>query len=470
VHASSCLADTDEHATDLLESMNTQRSSSYKHLTRRKNREKKRIFIIKKSVLECQPSLVDKMPDIIMEGIFQGDFPYEESHLDMAADDMKPPPTTWDNWDADMQATHLDHSEFNVPASPSCAETCSHSAMAMSNTGDSVLQADAVLDHAFLQEDVNEFDGLFTTELESLGQIAETVSECLARSGAIRTAMKGGGSSSSTKTKGAGGTMDKHTQAKTSDKPVSAATTDKPASAATTDKPAELTPATASTDQGTSDKPAHPPAAKKQRLNRRGLPMRGAAMMVAARVASIVSWENANEDSSQVRDAAKIIDNEITREATRKRARQPPAAQPTFVASVECDPIVIDDSECDDGADGDSEMEQYSEPDEDDLDGDFIVQEDEECGGACSSSDDEDEEEEEDDDEEEGEDDDEDEDDGEEDDEGPEEGSDELVEEEEEKEDDNDGVGGSETEEPDGAVPVESQADEPSGQASGQSD
>jgi hypothetical protein len=130
---------------------------------------------------------------------------------------------------------------------------------------------------------------------------------------------------------------------------------------------------------------------KKQRLTRRGLPMRGSAMLVAARVASIVSWENANEESSMVRNVANIIDNEITREVSRKRGRTStqPQAQP---AQPQSEPITFDDSECDDGADGDSEMEQCSEPDEDDLDADFV--EDAGEDEICSSSDEEEEEEE----------------------------------------------------------------------------
>jgi hypothetical protein len=128
-----------------------------------------------------------------------------------------------------------------------------------------------------------------------------------------------------------------------------------------------------------------------QRLTRRGLPMRGSAMLVAARVASIVSWENATEESSLVRNVANIIDTEISREVSRKRGR-PQAPQSS--KETESNPITFDDSECDDGADGDSEMEQCSEPDEDDLDTDFVAQEDVE--EICSSSDEEEEEEEDD--------------------------------------------------------------------------
>jgi len=131
------------------------------------------------------------------------------------------------------------------------------------------------------------------------------------------------------------------------------------------------------------------------RLTRRGLPMRGSAMLVAARVASIVSWENATEESSLVRNVANIIDNEISREVSRKRSR--PVTQPSArnvqpqPPQSQRDPITFDDSECDDGADGDSEMEQFSEPDEDDLDADFVVQEDAGDEEICSSSDEEDE-------------------------------------------------------------------------------
>lgn len=99
------------------------------------------------------------------------------------------------------------------------------------------------------------------------------------------------------------------------------------------------------------------------RLNKRGLPMRHSAMQVEERVKSIVKWENATEDSAVVREIASSIDQEITRESSRKRIR---------LVKTDADPIAYD-SEMSDGADGESEGEQESEPDPDDPDLDFVV-------------------------------------------------------------------------------------------------
>jgi hypothetical protein len=102
-------------------------------------------------------------------------------------------------------------------------------------------------------------------------------------------------------------------------------------------------------------------------LNRRGLPMRRSAMQVEERVKSIVKWENATEDSIVVRQIANAIDQEITRESSRKRMR---------VTTSETCPVAYD-SEMSDGADGESEGEQVSEPDPDDTDTEFVAPDEE---------------------------------------------------------------------------------------------
>jgi hypothetical protein len=99
------------------------------------------------------------------------------------------------------------------------------------------------------------------------------------------------------------------------------------------------------------------------RLNKRGLPMRHSAMQVEERVQSIVKWENATEESTVVREIASAIDQEITQESSHKRIR---------LATPEVDHVTYD-SELSDGADGESENEQGSEPDPDETDSDFMV-------------------------------------------------------------------------------------------------
>jgi hypothetical protein len=101
------------------------------------------------------------------------------------------------------------------------------------------------------------------------------------------------------------------------------------------------------------------------RLNSRGLPMRRSAMQVQERVKNIVKWENATDDSAAVRQIANAIDQEITRESSRKRSR---------VTTSETYPDAYD-SELSDGADGESEGGQISEPDTDDSDSEFIADE-----------------------------------------------------------------------------------------------
>ncbi|KAJ1463869.1 hypothetical protein T484DRAFT_3649698 [Baffinella frigidus] len=103
-------------------------------------------------------------------------------------------------------------------------------------------------------------------------------------------------------------------------------------------------------------------------LNKRGLPMRRSAMQVEERVKSIARWENATEDSAVVREIASAIDQEITRESSRKRIR---------LTKTETDPVAYD-SEMSDGADGNSECEQDSEPDIEDPDTDFVVADEDE--------------------------------------------------------------------------------------------
>ncbi|KAJ1466237.1 hypothetical protein T484DRAFT_1756807 [Baffinella frigidus] len=125
-------------------------------------------------------------------------------------------------------------------------------------------------------------------------------------------------------------------------------------------------------------------AADEPLLTRRGLPMRHAAMKVAARVASIVSWENATEDSKMVRDAALAIDRELENEVSCKRRRV------SANTTTEGEYNNADDSECDDGADdGDSETYQCSEPDPDDLDMDFLVADGETVASAAEDGEDE---------------------------------------------------------------------------------
>ncbi|KAJ1467086.1 hypothetical protein T484DRAFT_1756153 [Baffinella frigidus] len=104
------------------------------------------------------------------------------------------------------------------------------------------------------------------------------------------------------------------------------------------------------------------------RLNKRGLPMRHSAMQVEERVKSIARWENATEDSVVVREIASAIDQEITRESSRKRIR---------LIRAEADPVAYD-SEMSDGADGNSECEQDSEPDTEEPDTDFVVADEDE--------------------------------------------------------------------------------------------
>jgi hypothetical protein len=99
------------------------------------------------------------------------------------------------------------------------------------------------------------------------------------------------------------------------------------------------------------------------RLNKRGMPMRHSAMQVGERVQSIVKWENATEDSMAVREIASAIDQEITQESSHKRIR---------LDKPEVDHVTYD-SELSDGADGESENEQGSEPDPDETDSDFMV-------------------------------------------------------------------------------------------------
>jgi hypothetical protein len=103
-------------------------------------------------------------------------------------------------------------------------------------------------------------------------------------------------------------------------------------------------------------------------LTRMGRPMRHAATKVAARISSILSWENASENSSIVRETADIIDMEIALDHKRKKRRTmvlgciPQAAQ--------CE----DDSEDDAGADDtDSIEEAPSIPDEDSGDSEFTT-------------------------------------------------------------------------------------------------
>ena len=103
-----------------------------------------------------------------------------------------------------------------------------------------------------------------------------------------------------------------------------------------------------------SPQPASPQESPPPRLTLRGLPMRKAAMKVAARVAKIVSWENANENSDIVRRIAAQIDGEICDEASRKRKRS---------STSQHNPIPAEDSECDDGADDADERDDTSEPD-----------------------------------------------------------------------------------------------------------
>jgi len=96
--------------------------------------------------------------------------------------------------------------------------------------------------------------------------------------------------------------------------------------------------------------------------------MRRSAMQVEERVKSIARWENATEDSAVVREIASAIDQEITRESSRKRIR---------LTKTETDPVAYD-SEMSDGADGNSECEQDSEPDIEDPDTDFVVADEDE--------------------------------------------------------------------------------------------
>jgi hypothetical protein len=115
------------------------------------------------------------------------------------------------------------------------------------------------------------------------------------------------------------------------------------------------------------EEPMQQPEPPQPRLNRRGLPMRNAAMHVAERVAKIVSWENANENSDIVRRIAAQIDGEICDEASRKRKRS---------STSQHHPIPTEDSECDDGADDVSEWDDKSEPDPDEEDAEFDIHDD----------------------------------------------------------------------------------------------
>jgi hypothetical protein len=56
-------------------------------------------------------------------------------------------------------------------------------------------------------------------------------------------------------------------------------------------------------------------------LTKRGLPMRQSALQVSARVADILVWEQASENSKLVRDVAEAFDGEFQNEAENKRRR-----------------------------------------------------------------------------------------------------------------------------------------------------
>ena len=111
-------------------------------------------------------------------------------------------------------------------------------------------------------------------------------------------------------------------------------------------------------------------------LNRRGMPMRRAAMRVESRVAGIIQWENATDSSSLVREVAQQIDVDFVNERTCKRMR---------VTQQESD---SEDSDgCDDSCDGGSE----ADPDEPDIDFKHVEvdNDDENCSSSteCTSSD-----------------------------------------------------------------------------------
>jgi len=103
------------------------------------------------------------------------------------------------------------------------------------------------------------------------------------------------------------------------------------------------------------------------KLTRRGQPMRIAATKVSARIASIMSWENATENSRMVRETAEIIDMEIALDHKRKKRRTMAFATMAYAPEAP-------DSENDDGADDDADEsgdESPSIPDSDSADDEF---------------------------------------------------------------------------------------------------
>jgi hypothetical protein len=108
-------------------------------------------------------------------------------------------------------------------------------------------------------------------------------------------------------------------------------------------------------------------------LTRMGRPMRNAATKVAARIASILSWENATENSKIVRETADIIDMEIALDHKRKKRR-------TMALDCFTQTHSDNDSEDDAGADDDANSSDGtpSIPDTDTADSEFTSHEMEE--------------------------------------------------------------------------------------------
>ena len=134
-------------------------------------------------------------------------------------------------------------------------------------------------------------------------------------------------------------------------------------------------------------------------LTKRGLPMRQSALCVAARVADIIAWEKASDNSKLVRDVAEVFEDEFKHEADNKRRR----VKNTPYKALDSDSEVElgntdDDEEEDTELDSGSEDHDFDDPtleseEDDDIESDSehgtieVISEDSEDGFCVDSED-----------------------------------------------------------------------------------
>jgi hypothetical protein len=98
-------------------------------------------------------------------------------------------------------------------------------------------------------------------------------------------------------------------------------------------------------------------------LTKRGLPMRQSALRVATRVADIIAWERASDNSKMVCDVANVFEDEFKNEADNKRRRvkNTPYKAPDLDSEMELGDT-DDDAEEDSELDSDSEDREFDDP------------------------------------------------------------------------------------------------------------